>query len=255
RFDACGVPRRVVIFQSRDTDPQIAIADVRDRVTARLRGAWARQRWAASAQPALDERFQVVRFRLRAGDRRVRRQMLEILGDRPLLTVPVDHHFQVPGMRAAGRLGAAFFSTSLKSHRHPRVPHCFPSPGVGGEKWGNWCGKSLQQLSAPFKKHPINIENSGGPPGARTRDPLIKSRTPAPVIISKIEDFPRSEGKVGESVRRTLRSIRLRLVLWRRAGGKCQQCGTPLDPKEWHADHIVPWVRSGRTNVYEMQAL
>ncbi len=31
--------------------------------------------------------------------------------------------------------------------------------------------------------------------------------------------------------------------------------GHALDPANWHADHIVPYSRSGRTNVHEMQAL
>jgi 5-methylcytosine-specific restriction endonuclease McrA len=54
---------------------------------------------------------------------------------------------------------------------------------------------------------------------------------------------------------RTLRSKKLRFALWRQANGKCQICGNKLDPSNWHADHIVPWVKSKRTNVHEMQAL
>lgn len=53
---------------------------------------------------------------------------------------------------------------------------------------------------------------------------------------------------------RTLRSKRQRAALWRAAEGKCQLCGDPL-PDIWHADHIVPWVITGQTNVHEMQAL
>jgi 5-methylcytosine-specific restriction endonuclease McrA len=53
---------------------------------------------------------------------------------------------------------------------------------------------------------------------------------------------------------RTLRSKRLRAVLWYAADGKCKDCGMPL-PADWHADHIVPFVRSRRTNVHEMQPL
>ncbi len=53
---------------------------------------------------------------------------------------------------------------------------------------------------------------------------------------------------------RTLKSQRLRTVLYESAGGKCQICGIVLDAN-WHADHIVPWKISGRTNVHEMQAL
>jgi 5-methylcytosine-specific restriction endonuclease McrA len=54
---------------------------------------------------------------------------------------------------------------------------------------------------------------------------------------------------------RTLVSKRLRYALWRAADGKCQLCGRDLDPDDWHADHITPWSKTGRTNVHEMQAL
>lgn len=53
---------------------------------------------------------------------------------------------------------------------------------------------------------------------------------------------------------RTLRSKRLRAALWIAANGKCQICGCELE-EVWHADHVVPWVVSKRTNVHEMQAL
>lgn len=53
---------------------------------------------------------------------------------------------------------------------------------------------------------------------------------------------------------RTLRSKKLRQFLFERAGGKCQKCQAELG-KEWHADHIVPWSVSKRTNVFEMQVL
>jgi 5-methylcytosine-specific restriction endonuclease McrA len=54
---------------------------------------------------------------------------------------------------------------------------------------------------------------------------------------------------------RRLASKKLRAVLWYAADGKCQLCGKELDPANWHADHVVPWVKSQRTNVFEMQAL
>jgi 5-methylcytosine-specific restriction endonuclease McrA len=54
---------------------------------------------------------------------------------------------------------------------------------------------------------------------------------------------------------RTLRAKHLRARLWYAADGKCQQCGAALDPKNWHADHIEAWIRTGRTNIHEMQAL
>lgn len=53
---------------------------------------------------------------------------------------------------------------------------------------------------------------------------------------------------------RTLRSKRKRAALWLAAEGKCQICGQDLEEK-WHADHIVPYSVTGRTNVHEMQAL
>lgn len=53
---------------------------------------------------------------------------------------------------------------------------------------------------------------------------------------------------------RTLRSKKLRQFLFERAGGKCQECQTELG-QEWHADHIIPWSVSKRTNVFEMQAV
>lgn len=53
---------------------------------------------------------------------------------------------------------------------------------------------------------------------------------------------------------RTLRSKRLRAALYHAANGKCQLCGCELG-EDWHADHIVPWVLTRRTNVHEMQAL
>ena len=53
---------------------------------------------------------------------------------------------------------------------------------------------------------------------------------------------------------RTLRSKKLRAALWIKAAGKCQVCGCEL-PWPWHADHIDAWVRTGVTNVHDMQAL
>jgi len=53
---------------------------------------------------------------------------------------------------------------------------------------------------------------------------------------------------------RRLASKRLRAALWLAADGKCSICGVEL-PANWHADHVVPWSVSKRTNVHEMQAL
>lgn len=53
---------------------------------------------------------------------------------------------------------------------------------------------------------------------------------------------------------RTLRSKRLRALLWYAADGRCPRCGGPLG-NDWEADHIVPWSVTKRTNVHDMQAL
>ncbi|MBD6614967.1 hypothetical protein FNW02_03640 [Komarekiella sp. 'clone 1'] len=53
---------------------------------------------------------------------------------------------------------------------------------------------------------------------------------------------------------RFLRSKRLRASLWYAADGKCQLCGCDM-PSNWHADHIVRWAETYRTNVHEMQGL
>ena len=46
----------------------------------------------------------------------------------------------------------------------------------------------------------------------------------------------------------------LRATLYHNADGLCQKCGNPL-PDSWHADHVIPWSLTQRTNVLEMQAL
>lgn len=53
---------------------------------------------------------------------------------------------------------------------------------------------------------------------------------------------------------RTLRSKKLRAMLYYSQEGKCAICGADL-PDGWHADHLVPWTKTHRTNVHEMQAL
>lgn len=53
---------------------------------------------------------------------------------------------------------------------------------------------------------------------------------------------------------RTLRSKRLRALLWYDSDGNCRDCGKPL-PTNWHADHVIPWSVSKDTNVHDMQAL
>jgi superfamily II DNA or RNA helicase len=43
-------------------------------------------------------------------------------------------------------------------------------------------------------------------------------------------------------------------MLWRRAGGRCEQCGRELEDG-WHAHHKYPWTFTRRTTINEMQAL
>ncbi len=53
---------------------------------------------------------------------------------------------------------------------------------------------------------------------------------------------------------RFLQDPGLRASLYDNADGLCQKCGDPL-PNSWHADHVVPWSLTRRTNLFEMQAL
>jgi len=53
---------------------------------------------------------------------------------------------------------------------------------------------------------------------------------------------------------RTLRSRWMRWALRRRAGFMCSKCGEQLTAS-FHADHVKAFVKGGKTNLYEMQAL
>jgi superfamily II DNA or RNA helicase len=59
---------------------------------------------------------------------------------------------------------------------------------------------------------------------------------------------------MGDGMSRRLTSKRLRAALWIAANGNCQICKIGL-PDDWHADHVIPWSKSGITNVHDMQAL
>lgn len=45
-----------------------------------------------------------------------------------------------------------------------------------------------------------------------------------------------------------------RAALYLAADGKCEMCGTELEPG-WHADHVIPYSRHGKTHVLNGQAL
>lgn len=46
-----------------------------------------------------------------------------------------------------------------------------------------------------------------------------------------------------------------RVVIYRRDGGKCKSCGCECAWNEWHADHIIPWSKGGKTSVENGQLL
>ena len=54
---------------------------------------------------------------------------------------------------------------------------------------------------------------------------------------------------------RSLRSRKLRALLWLETGGRCARCRAELTEEDFEADHVEPWSRTHRTNVHEMQAL
>lgn len=54
---------------------------------------------------------------------------------------------------------------------------------------------------------------------------------------------------------RCLRGLQRRYALWLAAGKRCELCGAPVEFADMEADHTEAFVRSGRTNVHEMQCL
>lgn len=46
-----------------------------------------------------------------------------------------------------------------------------------------------------------------------------------------------------------------RIVIYRRDGGKCKLCGVDCKWGEWHADHVIPWSKGGKTSVDNGQVL
>ena len=53
---------------------------------------------------------------------------------------------------------------------------------------------------------------------------------------------------------RTLRSRWMRWALRRRTGFVCAKCSQQLTAS-FHADHVTAFIKGGKTNLYEMQAL
>jgi len=53
---------------------------------------------------------------------------------------------------------------------------------------------------------------------------------------------------------RLLRNPRMRLALLQRFGGKCAICGIDV-ASGFHADHIVAWSKTKKTNLHGMQPL
>lgn len=45
-----------------------------------------------------------------------------------------------------------------------------------------------------------------------------------------------------------------RAEVWERDGGQCQICGTLLNPRNWHEDHIIPISRGGPDTLDNVQA-
>lgn len=46
-----------------------------------------------------------------------------------------------------------------------------------------------------------------------------------------------------------------RVEIFNRSGGHCQSCGVPIALSNFHADHIIPWSKGGKTNLSNAQAL
>jgi len=44
------------------------------------------------------------------------------------------------------------------------------------------------------------------------------------------------------------------VLIYRRTNGLCAICGSPIDIREFHADHTIPFSVSGRTVLSELQA-
>ena len=46
-----------------------------------------------------------------------------------------------------------------------------------------------------------------------------------------------------------------KIEIYHRDQGICKACAKPVSEYSWHADHIIPWVKGGRTDVENGQVL
>lgn len=46
-----------------------------------------------------------------------------------------------------------------------------------------------------------------------------------------------------------------RIELFSRSNGECQKCGAPITLTDFHADHVIPWSKGGKTTLANGQAL
>ena len=46
-----------------------------------------------------------------------------------------------------------------------------------------------------------------------------------------------------------------RIELFSRSGGHCQSCSAPITLTDFHADHVIPWSKGGKTTLANGQAL
>lgn len=76
----------------------------------------------------------------------------------------------------------------------------------------------------------------------RTTEHLVRVRPEAP-SASPVRLDPQRSFSVGQ-----------KKEIYLRADGHCVGCGRPLD-SDWHADHVVPHARGGRTEIINGQAL
>lgn len=45
----------------------------------------------------------------------------------------------------------------------------------------------------------------------------------------------------------------LKIVLWRDADGRCYLCGEPVDPEDFHLEHVMPTSRGGTSELSNLR--